>query len=110
VKKRVHIMVYISCAAEWGGGGREIREKRHFYGLWSVLLLFTLLTYCIHKKRHPSICARHTITIIEYRKGYRAVLYSDFVTILRLASMQYITKLVTSQSQKPRSSLPQNIK
>ncbi len=31
----------------------------------------------------------------------RAVLYRDFVTILWGASMQYITKLATSQSQKP---------
>ncbi len=35
---------------------------------------------------------------------------SDFVTILRLASLQYITKLAMSESQKPRSPLPQNIK
>ncbi len=28
-------------------------------------------------------------------------MYMDFVTILRGASMQYITKLTTSQSQKP---------
>jgi hypothetical protein len=41
---------------------------------------------------------------------YRTVLYSDFVTILRLASLQYITKLAMSQSQKPWSPLPQNIK
>ncbi len=37
-------------------------------------------------------------------------MYSDFVTILRLASLQYITKLAMSQSQKPWSPLPQNIK
>ncbi len=36
----------------------------------------------------------------------RAVLYRDFVTILWGASMQYITKLATSQSQKPRSPPP----
>ncbi len=39
-----------------------------------------------------------------------AVLYSDFVTILRLASLQYITKLAMSQSQKPRYPLPLNYK
>jgi hypothetical protein len=37
----------------------------------------------------------------------RAVLCKVFDTILRGASMQY--KLATSQSQKPRSPLPQNI-
>ncbi len=36
-----------------------------------------------------------------------AVLYSDFVTIFRLASLQFITKLAMSQSQ---STLPQSIK
>jgi hypothetical protein len=41
--------------------------------------------------------------IIEHRKGGRAVLYRDFVTILWGASMQYITKLATSPSQKPQS-------
>ncbi len=35
--------------------------------------------------------------------------YSDFVTILRGALMQYITKLAMSQSQKPRFPIPQNI-
>jgi hypothetical protein len=38
-----------------------------------------------------------------------AVLYRDFVTILRGALMQYIANLAKSQSQKPRSPLPQNI-
>jgi hypothetical protein len=33
---------------------------------------------------------------------YRAVLNEDFVTIFRGASMQYITKLATPQSLKPR--------
>ncbi len=37
---------------------------------------------------------------LSIKKG-RAVLYRDFVTILWCASMQYITKLATSQSQKP---------
>ncbi len=46
---------------------------------------------------------------IEYEKG-RAVLYRDFVTIPRGAYMQYITKLATSQSQKPLFSLPQIIR
>jgi hypothetical protein len=32
-----------------------------------------------------------------------AVLYSDFATLLRLALLQYITKLAMSKSQKPRS-------
>ncbi len=41
----------------------------------------------------------------EYRKG--SVPYSDFVTILPRASMQYITKLAMSQSQQPP--VPQNI-
>jgi hypothetical protein len=42
----------------------------------------------------------------------RAVLYSDFVTLFRDASMQYITKLSisTSQSQKQRSPLPPKYK
>jgi hypothetical protein len=39
-----------------------------------------------------------------------AVPYRDLVTILRLASMQYITKLAMLQSQKPRFSLPEIIK
>ena len=42
---------------------------------------------------------------LSIEKG-REVLYRDFVTILRDASMQYITKLVTSQRQKPRSPTP----
>ncbi len=48
---------------------------------------------------------------LSIEKG-RAVLYSDFVTILRDASMQYITKLSisTSQSQKHRSPLPPEYK
>jgi hypothetical protein len=37
-----------------------------------------------------------------------AVLYIDFVTILWGASMQYITKLATLQSQKSQSPFPQN--
>jgi hypothetical protein len=36
----------------------------------------------------------------------RAVLYRDFVTILVGASIHYITKLATSQSQKPGPSSP----
>jgi hypothetical protein len=43
----------------------------------------------------------HSTLSIE--KG-RAVLYGDFVTILRDASIQYITKLATSKSQKPAPS------
>ncbi len=39
----------------------------------------------------------------------RAVLYSDFVTILQMVLMQYIPKLAMSQSQKPRSSLSPKI-
>ncbi len=35
-----------------------------------------------------------------------AVPYRDLVTILRLASMQYITKLATTQSQKPLHAPP----
>ncbi len=35
---------------------------------------------------------------------------SDFVTILRMVSMQYISKLAMSQSQKPQSPLPQKYK
>ncbi len=50
-----------------------------------------------------------TYDIFSIEKG-RAVLYSDFVTILRVVSMKYITELATSQSQKPQFSLPQNIK
>jgi len=38
-----------------------------------------------------------TLATIEYRKG-RAVMCRDFVTLLWGASMQYITKLATSQS------------
>ncbi len=45
---------------------------------------------------------------IEYIKG-NAVLYRDFVTIPWAASLQYINKLANSQSQKPRSPLPQII-
>ncbi len=37
---------------------------------------------------------------LSIEKG-RAVLYSDFVTILRMASMKYIAKLATTQNQKP---------
>ncbi len=37
----------------------------------------------------------------------RTVLYRDFVTILWGASMEYVTKLATQQSQKPQS-LPPN--
>ncbi len=48
--------------------------------------------------------------LIEYRKGLSSLVQSDFVTILRMPLMQYITKLATSQSQKLRSPLPQNIK
>jgi hypothetical protein len=47
------------------------------------------------------------VMIIEYRKKGGAVLYSDFVIILRLASLQYIAKLAMSKSQKLRSPLPQ---
>ncbi len=49
-----------------------------------------------------------SLETIECRKG-RAVLCMCFVTILWGASMQYITKLPTSQSQKPRSPFPQII-
>jgi hypothetical protein len=38
-----------------------------------------------------------------------AVLYWDIVTILRGASLEYITELAMPQSQKPRSLLPQII-
>jgi hypothetical protein len=43
---------------------------------------------------------------IEYRIRWS----SDFVTILRLASLQYITKLAMSQNQKPRSPRPTKYK
>ncbi len=54
-------------------------------------------------------CYGREMCPLSIEKG-GAVLYSDFVTILRLASLQYITKLDMSQSQKPRSPIPQNIK
>ncbi len=50
------------------------------------------------------------VSTIEYGiEKSRAVLFSDFVTVLGGAPMQYITKLATSQSQKSRSPLSQNI-
>jgi hypothetical protein len=54
---------------------------------------------------HPS---KHHKLALSIEKG-EAVLYRDFVTILRGESLEYITKLATPQSQKPRSPLPQII-
>ena len=64
-----------------------------------------------YSTEHP--CLSNCITLyvsltpwpIEYRNG-GVVPYRDSVTILRLASMQYITKLAMLQSRKPRSSPP----
>ncbi len=46
--------------------------------------------------------------IFEYRVE-QSCTYRDFFTILRLVSLQYITKLAMSQSQKPQSLPPQII-
>ncbi len=85
-----------------------ITEKRLFYGLWSVLLLFTQLTYCICTERDNYPFAQGTLSqSLSIEKG-RAVLYRDLVTILRMALMHYITKLVTSDDTKSETPIPPN--
>jgi hypothetical protein len=53
---------------------------------------------------HPS---KHHKLALSIEKG-EAVLYRDFVTILRGESLEYITKLATPQSQKPSVPPPPN--
>jgi hypothetical protein len=102
-------MVYVSCAAEWGGGKRDKREEAFLWSLDCVTTFHT--TDLLHTQKETSmlLCKGTLVQSLSIEKD-RAVLYSDFVTILRMVSMQYITKLVTSQSQKPRSPLNKNIK
>ncbi len=88
-----------------GGGGGKRLERRGISMVFGVsnYFLHHWPTACTERDIHPF--AQGTLSQSLSIEKDRAVLYSDFVTILRMALMQYITKLVMPQSQKPRSSL-----
>jgi hypothetical protein len=65
------------------------------------------------KHKHDIKCTSPSFALLCHQLNIEkggAVPYRELVTILRLASMQYITKPATTQSQNPWSTLPQNIK
>ncbi len=79
---------------------------------WALLaFLQKQITPYSVKHKHDKKCTSPPFALLchplNIEKG-GAVPYRDLVTILRLASMQYITKLATTQSQNPWSTLPQN--
>ncbi len=95
-------------------GNRFRQASNRFLGFLKCLQIRAQLTKA--ERRCVLVGAVHVLIAtlskyfsctIEYRKG-QSSLVQGFFTILRDASMQYITKLATSQSQTPPISPPPN--